>query len=112
MTAFRKLGSDHLYSVEYTDGDVEEMDHEEYNFAHALWLREEGWEVEEGELPAHDVAGAVGDGSAEGPTKKTKKKVNLSQSALHEIALTKFPICLQGKREGDSTEACKAARHS
>ncbi len=56
VTAFRKLGSDHLYSVEYTDGDVEEIYHEEYNFAYALWLREEGWDVEEGELQSHDVA--------------------------------------------------------
>ena len=67
------MGSDHLYSVEYTDGVVEEMDHEEYNFVYALWLREEGWDVEEGELPSHDVAGAVGDGSAEVPPKKKRR---------------------------------------
>jgi hypothetical protein len=36
-----------LYQVEYTDGDVEDLDGEEYNYAYALWLKEEGWNGEE-----------------------------------------------------------------
>jgi hypothetical protein len=40
-----------LYTIEYTEGDVEDMDLEEYNYAYALWLREEGWQVEEGDVP-------------------------------------------------------------
>jgi hypothetical protein len=71
------LGSEHLYSIEYTDGDVEEMDLEEYNFAYALWLREEGWDVEDGEVPAEDGEGTDGDESAEARQKKKAKKVRL-----------------------------------
>lgn len=36
-----------LYTVEYEDGDIEDLDTEEYNFAYALHLRREGWELEE-----------------------------------------------------------------
>ena len=36
-----------LYTVEYEDGDVEDMDTEEYNFAYAHHLRREGWDLEE-----------------------------------------------------------------
>ena len=48
VTAYEKSGSGGLYSVQYSDGDVEDMDLEEYNFAYALWLKEEGWDVEDG----------------------------------------------------------------
>ncbi len=50
VTAFRREVRTELYTVEYTDGDCEEMDKEEYNFGYALWLREEGWNAEEGEV--------------------------------------------------------------
>ena len=44
-------GEEVLYQVEYSDGDVEDMDLEEYNYAYALWLKEcaveEGWNGEE-----------------------------------------------------------------
>ena len=36
-----------LYTVEYEDGDVEDMDTEEYNFAYAHHLRREEWDLEE-----------------------------------------------------------------
>ena len=36
-----------LYTVQYTDNDIEDLDEEEYNYAYSLWLEEEGWEVEE-----------------------------------------------------------------
>ena len=78
MTAYQKSGSGGLYTVEYSDGDVEDMDLEEYNFAYALWLKEEGWDVEDGEVPSdacqNDVASNDGDDAAEtGPKKKPKK---------------------------------------
>ncbi len=47
INAFRREGSDDLYTVRYTDGDQEDLDLEEYNFAYALWLTEEGWHAEE-----------------------------------------------------------------
>ena len=40
-------GEEVLYQVEYSDGDVEDMDLQEYNYAYALWLKEEGWNGEE-----------------------------------------------------------------
>ncbi len=36
VTAFRREGRTELYTVEYTDGDCEEIDKEEYNFGYAL----------------------------------------------------------------------------
>ncbi len=47
INAFRREGSDDLYTVRYTDEDQEDLDLEEYNFAYALWLTEEGWHAEE-----------------------------------------------------------------
>ncbi len=47
INAFRREGSDDLYTVRYTDGDQEDLDLEEYNFAYALRLTEEGWDAEE-----------------------------------------------------------------
>ena len=43
ITAYRKEGKNELYTVEYSDGDAEDLDTEEYNYAYALWLKEEGW---------------------------------------------------------------------
>jgi hypothetical protein len=43
ITAYRKEGKNESYTVEYSDGDSEDLDTEEYNFAYALWLKEEGW---------------------------------------------------------------------
>ncbi len=40
VTAYRKDSSSGLYSIQYTDGDEEDMDLEEYNYAYALFLRE------------------------------------------------------------------------
>jgi hypothetical protein len=36
-----------LYTVQYTDNDVDDLDYEEYNYAYSLWLQEEGWEAED-----------------------------------------------------------------
>ena len=54
INAFRREGSDDLYTVRYTDGDQEDLDLEEYNFAYALWLTEEGWQAEEDNLQAEE----------------------------------------------------------
>jgi hypothetical protein len=45
ITAYR-LDNDKkgLYSVTYSDNDVEDLDEEEYNYAYSLWLQDEGWE--------------------------------------------------------------------
>jgi hypothetical protein len=41
INAFRREGDTELYTVRYTDGDQEDLDLEEYNFAYALWLQQE-----------------------------------------------------------------------
>ena len=43
-----KDGESDLYRVEYDDGDAGDMDRDEYNFAYALELSDQGWVVEEG----------------------------------------------------------------
>ncbi len=47
INAFRREGETELYTVRYTDGDQEDLDLEEYNFAYALWLQQEVWDVDE-----------------------------------------------------------------
>ena len=42
IMAFRKMGSTNLYTVQYADGDVEDVDGDEYNVAYELWLLESG----------------------------------------------------------------------
>ena len=60
-----RRGGDRLYRVEYSDGDVEEMDQEEYNFAYAARLRSEGWVVEEGQIEGGNPHGGPRGVSAE-----------------------------------------------
>ncbi len=55
INAFRREGSDDLYTVRYTAGNQEDLDLEEYNFAYALWLTEEGWQAEEDDLQAEET---------------------------------------------------------
>jgi hypothetical protein len=48
ITAYHLDAQKHgLYTVQYTDNDVEDLDEEEYNYAYSLWLQEEGWEAED-----------------------------------------------------------------
>ena len=42
IVSFRKMGSSKIYTVQYADGDVEDVDGDEYNEAYKLWLRESG----------------------------------------------------------------------
>jgi hypothetical protein len=50
ITAYHLDAQKHgLYTVQYTDNDVEDLDDEEYNYAYPLWLQEEGWEAEDDE---------------------------------------------------------------
>ena len=44
ITSLGKDGEADLYRVEYDDGDAEDMDRDEYNFAYALELSDkDGW---------------------------------------------------------------------
>ncbi len=42
IVAVRKMGCTHVYTVQYTDGDVEELEEEEFVCAYELWRRESG----------------------------------------------------------------------
>ncbi len=42
VVAVRKMGCAHVYTVQYPDGDVEELDEQQYISAYALWLLESG----------------------------------------------------------------------
>ena len=46
VAAFRKMGSNHVYTVQYVDGDVEDVDIGEYNLGFEMFLRESGWKPE------------------------------------------------------------------
>ena len=52
---------DSLYCVEYTDGDKEDLDQEEFNYAYALHLRREGWDTLDDDLSHSDGGGSGGD---------------------------------------------------
>ena len=56
-----KDGGSDLYRVEYDDGDAEDMDRDEYNFAYALELSDQGWVVEEG-VEASEESGSEREG--------------------------------------------------
>jgi hypothetical protein len=43
IVAYRKMGSTSIYTVPYADGDVEDLEGDEYNVTYELWLRESGW---------------------------------------------------------------------
>ncbi len=45
IAAFRKMGSTHLYTVQYADGDVQDLDGGEYNLAYEMLLRDSGVEA-------------------------------------------------------------------
>ena len=57
------IGRDRLYRVKYSDGDQEDLDQEEYNYAYALKLQRDGWELEEADVGGgtENVNGGVPD---------------------------------------------------
>ena len=50
---------DSLYCVEYNDGDKEDLDQEEFNYAYALHLRREGWDTLDEEGGEDDADGGM-----------------------------------------------------
>ncbi len=64
-----------LYTVQYTDNDVEYLDDEEYNYAYSLWLEEEGWEAEDD------------DGAEQVPFLHTA-----TRTRIHTVTLSSKPI--------------------
>ncbi len=84
VTAYRTSGQGGMYTIQYTDGDLEDMDVEEYNFAYALRLKEEDWDIEEGDV-ADVEAEAVPDKAAQ---KKKPNKVRYLFVVQKHLILT------------------------
>jgi hypothetical protein len=80
-------GEEVLYQVEYSDGDVEDMDLQEYSYAYALWLKEERWNGEE--YAPND--------EGEGTTKKRVPK-NKAPNDASELKRPLKNVCLQKMR--------------
>ena len=98
ITSFKrgKDGESDLYRVEYEDGDAEDMDCDEYNFAYALELTHQGWVVEEG-----GGASKESDNDREGnrDTWKPSKVISKSMSRFLFFAFMLFlclcvPVCI------------------
>ena len=81
INAYRRETTGELYTVRYSDGDQEDLDTEEYNFAYALWLTQEGWNAEEGDDVSED--GYIDDDDEPTPKlKQSPKKVFVCVSYL------------------------------
>ena len=85
-----KDGGSDLYRVEYDDGDAEDMDRDEYNFAYALELSDQGWVVEEG-VEASEESGSEREGHRD--TWKPSKVIQCFMSRFVFFALMLF-LCL------------------
>ena len=81
ITSFKrgKDGGSDLYRVEYDDGDAEDMDRDEYNFAYALELSDQGWVVEEGVKASEE---SVNDREGNRDTWKPSKVISKIMSML------------------------------
>jgi len=92
ITSFKrgKDGEADLYRVEYDDGDAEDMDRDEYNFAYALELSNQGWVVEEG-VEASEESGSEQEGNRD--TWKPSKVISVVMSEFAFFALMLF-LCL------------------
>ena len=49
ISCYRDDSGNALYKPKYSDGDMEDLDQEEYNFAYAFKLQEDEWEPEDAE---------------------------------------------------------------
>ncbi len=83
ITAFRREGGTHLYTVEYSDGDVKDLDMEEYNHAYEMWLRQTGWEPEDQPINFDATSGLK---------RKPKKLGELQGNELKKL-LTSLGVC-------------------
>jgi hypothetical protein len=101
VTGYRKDSGTGLYSIQYTDGDEEDMDLEEYNYAYALFLREEGWHAEDVDLEEEPNPKAVRVQKSN-ITKKPKESVTASKRAkLHDMVDLTSTTCIAGKHIKD-----------
>ena len=86
INAFRKEGDVELYTVRYSDGDQEDLDLEEYNFAYALWLKEEGWEPDEVDAESKSESGSEDNYIEDVPLVEEVKLIKKSSAACRTKA--------------------------
>jgi hypothetical protein len=103
INAYRRESTGELYTVRYSDGDQEDLDTEEYNFAYALWLSEEGWNAEEADVNSEEGWTADEEEAFVEPvpvqTKSPKKVRNaILFYAPDFVTVTVFPLFCTGKR--------------
>ena len=58
ISCYRDDSGGTLYKVKCIDGDMEDLDQEEYNFAYAFKLQEDGWEPKDAETECPDAVEA------------------------------------------------------
>jgi hypothetical protein len=86
ITASRKEGGTHLYTVKYSDGDVEDLDTEEYNHAYEMWLRQIGWEPEDQLINLDAASGLKGK-----PRKLGERQGNELKKSLTSLRRLRLP---------------------
>ncbi len=85
ISAFHTVkGQEDLYTVEYKD--IEDMDLEEYNYAYALWLKEEGWQVNEYQANVVDTTDASSKKQKQTPKKSGKDVAQPTKRKRKETA--------------------------
>jgi hypothetical protein len=100
ITAYRKEMETRLYTVEYTDGDVEDLDDEEYNHAYEVWLRQSGWEPEDQVIQL--------DAKSQGFKTKTTKIRGTARKRIEEVIDLTASSTIAGKHLQSMTDIEKS----
>ena len=100
ITAYRKEKETRLYTVEYTDGDVEDLDDEEYNHAYEVWLRQSGWEPEDQVIQL--------DAKSQGFKTKTTKIRGTARKRIEEVIDLTASSTIAGKHLQSMTDIEKS----
>ena len=108
VVGFRdEKGVGKLYRVKYSDGDVEDLDQEEYNFAYAMKLKSDGWVLEEGPIECGDTHGVLDGVSAEDDSGKDEDDEFLVDVLAREK--TEQP---KNSTTGGVNDRCQASGHT
>jgi len=71
---------DSLYCIEYTDGDKEDLDQEEFNYAYALHMKRQGWDLIDG----------ASKGEGGGTQTRRVRLATVTRTVLQMFGLSKF----------------------
>ena len=93
-----------LYRVQYSDGDVEGLDQEEYNFAYAKKMKSDGWVLEDGPI---EGGGAHGD--VDGVSEDSDGDKDSDDEYVVDILAREKAAASQNGRVGDGNEVPAAS---